>query len=190
MLTNINPIKVIGNWDEGFVLDRHIDFSVFEGNDEYGHPIFDTTRTKLGECLYQFKYKGKYDKLNEIMVLVEPFLKTWTVVNSIDFVIPSPFSKDRKYHPTNEIARRISSLIKRPYAEVLQKTNNVEAKDMTDKSQIVGTIVMTQKPNGPHNILLVDDLYDTGTTLRECVRVLKLSGINKVFVLTMTKTNG
>ena len=37
------------------------------------------------------------------------------------------------------------------------------------------------------NILLIDDVYTTGTTVNECARVLKRSGAEKVFVATVLK---
>lgn len=41
------------------------------------------------------------------------------------------------------------------------------------------------------NILVVDDLYESGTTLNEICRVLKRDqNINNIYVLTMTKTKG
>ena len=39
------------------------------------------------------------------------------------------------------------------------------------------------------NILVIDDLYDTGTTLNEVCTVLKKDKyVDKVFILVMTKT--
>ena len=40
------------------------------------------------------------------------------------------------------------------------------------------------------NILLIDDIFTTGLTTNEISKLLKLSGANKVFVLTLlTKAN-
>ncbi|HBH1522172.1 TPA: ComF family protein, partial [Clostridioides difficile] len=40
------------------------------------------------------------------------------------------------------------------------------------------------------NILLIDDIFTTGLTTNEISKLLKLSGANKVFVLTLlTKSN-
>ena len=36
-------------------------------------------------------------------------------------------------------------------------------------------------------VLLVDDVYTTGATVRECARALKASGANKVYVLTVAR---
>ncbi|MBE5995034.1 MAG: ComF family protein, partial [Paenibacillaceae bacterium] len=35
------------------------------------------------------------------------------------------------------------------------------------------------------NVILIDDIYTTGSTVEACTRVLKKSGINKVYILTI-----
>ena len=55
-------MKIPGRWRDGFVLEYHTTGSVYVGDDEYGHPIFDTQRTELGELLYPevpFGYHGR-----------------------------------------------------------------------------------------------------------------------------------
>lgn len=39
------------------------------------------------------------------------------------------------------------------------------------------------------NILLIDDIFTTGTTANEISKLLKLSGINKVFIMTLLTKN-
>ena len=52
-----------------------------------------------------------------------------------------------------------------------------------------GTIYQNKHAKRRHSVLLVDDLYKTGATLTECVRVLRGDPlIDKIFVLTITKT--
>ena len=43
-------------------------------------------------------------------------------------------------------------------------------------------------PTLAKNILIVDDIYTTGTTLDECARALKKAGASKVFVLCLART--
>jgi len=39
-----------------------------------------------------------------------------------------------------------------------------------------------------HEILLVDDVFTTGTTVSECARILRRAGASKVFVATVART--
>lgn len=55
-MVNINPKKLAGRWRAGYALDHHTTSSVYLGDDELGHPAFDTKRSEIGELLYQLKY--------------------------------------------------------------------------------------------------------------------------------------
>lgn len=55
--------KLEGSWDLGYALHKHTLSSVYLGDDEYGHPRFDTTRSEPGESLYQLKYRGDWDQV-------------------------------------------------------------------------------------------------------------------------------
>lgn len=191
----MTPIVLSGNWDEGYALDKHVLSSVLIGEDDYGHKIFDTERSELGELVYQFKYRGQYQYLYKIIALAKPFVIEWASQKDITSVLPVPSSNsNRAYQPAFEIAKEIALLLNAGYNDtVLQKTSSIQSKELTneEKQKISGTIIKTKMAKRKHNMLLVDDLYQTGTTLTECVKELrKDSNIQKIYVLTMTKTKG
>ena len=76
--------------------------------------------------------------------------------------------------------------------ELLEKINVNQAKNLSseDKADLLsGSIKKCKSFKKKVNILIIDDLYDTGTTLNEVCTVLKKDKyVNKVFVLVMTKT--
>lgn len=55
---SINPIKLEGNWKEGFAIDYHVVKSEYLGEDCYGRAQFETTRTEIGELIYKLKYRS------------------------------------------------------------------------------------------------------------------------------------
>lgn len=57
-MVNINPKKLVGRWRAGYALDHHTTSSVYLGDDEFGHPAFETKRSEVGELLYQLKYRS------------------------------------------------------------------------------------------------------------------------------------
>ena len=188
----VNPIELIGPWDEGYALDIHTVSSTYIGDNVYGHPEFITEYSEMGQLLHLFKYKNKQSILSDIIKLAKPFIESWSAIREVSFVLPVPSSKIRIYQPAQEIASEIASFIHVGYSdEILQKVSSIESKDLSpnDKQQVYGSIIKTAKATQEHNMLLVDDLYKSGATLVECVRVLREDPkINKIFVLTMTKT--
>lgn len=111
--------------------------------------LFDTKRSDLGELVYQFKYQHNYDKLKEIMKLIIPFLDTWSVIKSVNAILPVPSSrKDRVYQPAHEIAYQIAEYLGiNCFDDVLQIATEVQAKGMTQEDKNINHIyvlVMTK----------------------------------------------
>jgi len=52
----INPMRLQGAWQSGYALDLHHGQQHFPGTDSFGHDVFDTTRSEIGELLYRMKY--------------------------------------------------------------------------------------------------------------------------------------
>ena len=182
----INPIEIKGNWDKGYVLDVHVISSTSKSEND-----FETTRTKLGELLYQLKYRGKYEIAGEIISLIKPFFRSFIELKDVNLIIPVPSSKKRDFQPVDELAMAISEYLHVEFSDlILEKISPLQVKNMSKGARnLKGSINAKIKLDKPCNILLVDDLYETGKTLKECVAVLKDDpNINNIYVLAMTKT--
>ena len=193
MAAAMNPIRLIGNWDVGFALDQHVISSVHVGDDPFGNPVFDTQYSALGELLRNFKYRGRKDYLPEIVSTIQLFLQEHPEMTDFETIIPVPPSKTREYQPTCEICESLAEALGKFFAEnVLVKESSVESKNLSGeekRSLIRGTICQVKPAKRLNSVLLVDDLYQTGATLSECVRVLREDPlIDKIFVLAITKT--
>lgn len=192
MSVEIKPIPLFGSWDLGFALDTHVIESIPLGEDAYGHLRFENTRSPIGELLYQFKYNGRYDNLTEIVDTIVCFLETQPQMKNIETVLPVPPTKPRGYQPTFEIAQALAKEMKVFYCnDVLENTSHVEAKGLSadEKHQLAGTIIKRKMAARKHSTLLIDDLYQTGATLNQCVSVLRKDPlIDKIYVLAITKT--
>jgi predicted amidophosphoribosyltransferase len=189
----IHPVKLEGAWDEGYALDRHVVSSTLIGEDAFGHPQYETVRTALGEALYRFKYRNDFNTLNTILAIMEPFLDEWKALQVVDVVLPVPPSKkNRLYQPAFEIAQKVAEYLKKPFSEeVLIKTTDEQLKNQSsdEKSIITGSIKQLRPAKRPCNLLLVDDLFQSGATIAECVKVLRQDKlIEKIYVLAITKT--
>lgn len=107
MSIKINPRKIKGTWQEGYALDLHTTGSTFAGHDSFGNPQFDTSRTPLGELLYQLKYRSDPKSIESIVAIVVEFLRQWKI--AVDLLVPVPASNTaRKQQPVLELAKAIS----------------------------------------------------------------------------------
>lgn len=58
--------EIRGNWDQGYVLDKHSLGSVHVGYWESGRDRFETKRTEVGEALYQLKYRQDWNMVQPL----------------------------------------------------------------------------------------------------------------------------
>ena len=110
-MVKINPQKLTGDWNTGFVLDIHTLSSTLIGYDAFGHERFDTKRSDLGELLYRLKYGNDTSVLDDILDTVVEFLQNnWKIVHLLDLILPMPPSDTgRRSQPVLELARGVSS---------------------------------------------------------------------------------
>ena len=178
-MINISPIKLSGNWFEGFALDLHTLSSEFSGYDEFGHEVFDTKRSAIGALLYRLKYKSDKSSLKEILDVTVNFLSNeWKISNILDCILPVPPSISRTFQPVIEIARGISYKLQAPLNEgfLIKVKETPELKNVSDYQKrlelLTDTFATKNLSLEGKNVLLLDDLYRSGATFNAITRVL------------------
>jgi predicted amidophosphoribosyltransferase len=190
MITNLQKIK--GNWDLGYSLDKHVISSVYIGDNEYGKPQFDTKRSEMGEALYQLKYK--FDNTKSLPI-AQQMVNSLSPLFKPSFIIPMPASKARQIQPVTEITKHISVLMNIPYIEniLVKKASEIQLKDIDNKEDKIQTLLGIFSFNdklagGLYDVLVIDDLYDTGATLEAATTTLRnYEKIRHIFVATVTR---
>lgn len=186
-------IELKGNWKRGFAYDVHTLDSVYMGVDEHGHDSWQTTRSEMGELLYRLKYQGDASVVGQIVDM----LGKYKGLETMDAIIPVPSTnKQRKIQPVLAIAQALAKRISVPLLDnVLEKkTGGQELKNVDDpqERQALLKTSLTLNPNANlvgKNILLLDDLYRSGSTLTVATDILyQQAKVKNVFVLVMTKT--
>ena len=162
------------------------------------------------EHLYIFLYQGiirrtilKY-KFQEESYLYKTFVNFllknenfFEKIEKYDTIIPVPISKkrlkERGYNQSELIAKEISrnSNLKLE-TENLYKARNIIEQSKLNKEErlknIQGVYELINKENlYKKKILLVDDIYTTGSTVNECAKVLKEAKPKKIGVFTLAK---
>jgi predicted amidophosphoribosyltransferase len=191
----MNPLQVEGAWRLGWTLDVHVTSSVFLGDDQNGRAQFDTTRSALGELLYKLKYNNQLQAATQIAAIMAAFFTDKPVVLSrIDLVVPMPASTQRTVQPVNAIASQLAASLHKPYSEnAIRKTKETPTlKNITDlehrREVLDGAFEADKKQVSGKGVLLVDDLYRSGSTANAVTLAIIAAGASRVYFLAATRT--
>lgn len=189
----VNIQRICGNWDLGYSLDKHVLQSIYLGENQWGHAEFDTTRSEVGEALFLLKYRSDF---TQILVIADQMTESLSqYFSTACLVIPMPASKQRARQPVREIALKIAENMKIPCLEnlLIKNVSTPQMKDINSRDDKVDTLVKAFAindvlGNGYYDILIVDDLYDTGSSLEAATKVLnEYSKIRNIYVATVTR---
>lgn len=113
-----------------------------------------------------------------------------------DLIIPVPLHPKRLlwrgFNQSTELSRIVAQQFNRPISsDGLQRTRNTYPQtrlDLTERREnIKKAFAADPKQVSGKSILLVDDVYTTGATLRECARTLKSHGATRIEVLVLAR---
>ena len=195
--SDINPREIHGNWRAGWTLDVHtLSSRPLPGG------TYDTKRTEFGELVFQLKYRHNRTKIQPIAEVAAKFVQEkfavdgYSILPYLKAILPIPPSDtSRTFQPVTEIAQEIGNLLSVPVRTdyltkikqtmLLKNLPDVESK----REQLRGAFVVQSQDLKDQCVLLIDDLYDSGTTLTEVTRVLYEQGaVRHVLVLALTRT--
>ncbi len=152
----------------------------------------------LREAIRRWKYEGKVH-LSSLFGhwMAESFCRYWET-NSFDLLIPVPLHvrrlRERGFNQALLLTRELSSRTGIPYQKGLLKKRRptvpqVDLSGQEREKGIRGAFHLTDEEQVKERvILLVDDVYTTGTTVNECSKVLLAGGAKRVDVLTLAHT--
>ena len=150
-------------------------------------------RNKIIE--YKFEDKGYLYKMFAKIILSDK--KTCNFIKKYDVIIPVPISKKRKkkrgYNQSelvaNELAQKLNQDIWTDI--IIKKKDNKPQSELNKLERIknVEDIYETNKPIEVKNkkVLLLDDIYTTGSTVNEIARKLKQNQTQEIGVITLAK---
>ena len=171
---------------------------------------YKNTSSYFDEHIYLFQYNGeirdailkyKFDEKSYIYRTFLEFIKNneniCAQIKKYDIIIPVPISKKRLntrgYNQSSLIAKNLAKELNIEYSEkILIKTKDnkpqSEMKQDTRKSNVSGVYKVINKERiNNKKVLIVDDIFTTGSTVDECARVLKDNNAESIGVFTLAK---
>ena len=162
---------------------------------ECGHYGFYFEGT-LREAVHSFKFKGRKDVGRALVRLLQP--KLLAMQDEFDVIVPLPVTekrlKERGFNQTFIMGEEISAVTgKELDYQVLYKTRETDDQYTLSKSErkrnVRGVFALRNgKRLEGKRVLLVDDLYTTGATVREAANVLRAAGSRSVVIFALART--
>lgn len=142
--------------------------------------------------LHKLKYEGRIELAKVIGGLMSDRLKNEGL--GIDIIIPVPIHKKkleaRGFNQSYEIAVELGRKLGKPVLDCMERKKETRAQYDLDRLQRQHNIVDAFSVRLSYNVgkyksvLLLDDIYTTGSTVNECSKALKEAGAGDIYVIT------
>jgi len=149
---------------------------------------------EIKNSIYQFKYHNKREYGTfygfELKDRYESIIRSWDA----DVLIPVPLHKSklrkRGYNQADIIAKSIGKLLDIPVDNQLlfRKKKTLAQKELNDKERmknLENAFNIGEKVVKYNKVIIVDDIYTTGTTIDACAKILMDAGADKVYYISL-----
>lgn len=146
------------------------------------------------ELLHQYKYEGIFSMCAFLAaILAETLVREEVKAHIITFV---PLSRKRRasrgYNQSELIAKELGKILKIPVWPLLSKSKETKPQVGLPKKErtknLYGAFKLSAKESlEGKKVLLVDDVFTTGSTLHECAKNLKEGGAKEVWGAVLAK---
>ena len=160
---------------------------------------FDTEYTEIGQMLHKLKYQNDKRQIQPLADKLHEFFQDRRATPFISSIIPVPPSnEDRRFQPVTVLAdalgEKLGIIVLHDYIQKIKITQTLKSVEtQAAKEKLLRGVFKLNPDIKPErvgeNVLLFDDLYQSGATLREITKTLNNEKyIRSVYVLTVTKT--
>lgn len=140
------------------------------------------------------KYRNKREYLDFYTEAALHFCKERLQNMNADALIPIPVHpsrmRQRGFNQAEVLARGLAKGLELPVCtDLLLRNKKTEPQKVLSPAQRLKNLekafVVSTVPDGLERVILVDDIYTTGSTIEACARALKRSGIKNVYFFTV-----
>jgi len=168
-----------------------------------------TEKTK--KVLARFKYHGDERYAEFLGALMGETVNKHYQVIPFTLITNVPLHpnrmEERGFNQAQLLAEQIGKRLGLPTQAILERKKTSPAQAILERKKTspaqasLGRVARLQSLSGafqlmtegeqldlaPHTILLVDDVYTTGTTIRECAKILRIAGVKSIYAITFAR---
>jgi competence protein ComFC len=155
------------------------------------------SQAAVRELIHQFKYNHHFHLRRPLAAwLAETLVDSRILAQPIDALVPVPLHRvrhrDREFNQAEELAKLVGKPAGIPVAKLLQRIRNTTTQTRLSREERMENlrgafrVRHNARVNGRH-LVLVDDVFTTGSTVEECSRVLLHAGAATVRVITVAR---
>ncbi len=137
----------------------------------------------MKEVLARYKYRGDYVLAKALVSFMQ------TAIPKADLFVPIPLSPERLYERGFNQSKALLTEAGLPCHDLLTRTHTEKQSKKTRRERMTGAQVfrLSGTDLSGKKILLIDDIYTTGTTLRHAAILLKKAGAREVSSFTIAR---
>ena len=150
-------------------------------------------------AVYRFKYRNRRSYgvqfAEKMAQRYGEQIKRWRIAEIVPVPLHASRKRKRGYNQAEILAEQLSMLTGIPVrSDVLFRIKNtVPQKKLGNEEReknISGAFAVSRGWNAPENVLLIDDIYTTGSTLEHAAKMVRRAGAENVYFLTISIGQG
>jgi len=152
------------------------------------------------DLLHDFKYMRQIHLADELARLMETALTDVRFDPYLEngLLVPVPLhwlrQRQRRFNQAEEIGKKLSVYTGIPQIPLLKRTRNTQTQTRFSRAKRLKNLDAAFAVKGKHtqqirgkSLILIDDVFTTGSTANECAKMLKHQGAEKIAVLTVLR---
>lgn len=153
----------------------------------------------VSRSIYRFKYGGRQEYADYFSQQMASQLGRTILSWNPDYMIPVPLHKsklvERGFNQSALLAKKLSDILKIPYSEkmIIRRRKTTPMKELTSRERQINlknAFIMGDFDVKLCTIVIIDDIYTTGSTIDSMTEVLLSHGASKVYFVALSIGRG